>query len=180
MLASLTFCMNRCNPARGTIVAVLNEAFTLDSERHSSNNASVVSSNHTRRFYLRYGNLESIRLPDTNPTQTATARTTDSATFPWLPAAIKLGPNDYDMGQISEVVSDIDSQLRRGHFKQLSDALCTVPIDLVSTHLMVAVLRVMSPAKGEIPCWTSITSKVAADFRSRGLDATKKLRGLVY
>lgn len=103
----------------------------------------------------------------------------ESIGFPWLPEALALGPDNYTIEQLSQVVGDIDSKLNQHQYELLGAATELLPCDQLSPHLLVTVLRVMSPARFSIPRWTTLAKRVGASLAARGIDADKKLRGMI-
>ena len=96
----------------------------------------------------------------------------------WIARALELGPNQYDVDHLAEVVAATNQELREGRYQSLGHAIAGLPFGSISPHVISAVLRVMSPAKNLMPNWHVIIDDATASLSSRGLDARRLLRGL--
>lgn len=96
----------------------------------------------------------------------------------WLPRAIEIGPNNYDVDHLAEVVAAIDRELCGGRYSLLGRAIDGLPVELLSPHVLSTVLRVASAAKHLIPNWYNIVEDVHERLSMRGFDANRILRGL--
>jgi hypothetical protein len=97
----------------------------------------------------------------------------------WLGEAVRRGPDAYDINELSNIVGAVEEQLRGGQFSLLGAAISGLPLDLLSAHVLVAILRVASPARERIPRWTTSIAGVEASLLARGLDAQRLLRGVL-
>jgi hypothetical protein len=93
-------------------------------------------------------------------------------------AAIARGPNAYDLEEITLIVAAVEDELRKGHFALLGSTIAALPLDRLSSHVLVTILRVASSARDSIPRWNSMVLAVRATLIARNLNADKLLRGL--
>jgi hypothetical protein len=99
--------------------------------------------------------------------------------IPWLIAAIDIGPNNYDVSNLSEAIGHLDRLMAERRFDELCSAVEMLPFDCLSPHLIVTVIRVMAPARFQISRWTAILDRVRENLAGRGIDPNGPLRGLI-
>jgi hypothetical protein len=97
----------------------------------------------------------------------------------WLANAIAAGPETYKIEHLTEIVAALDDQLHAGHFDLIGDVLRAMPVDLLSVHTLVMVLRTTGTARHLIPRWQSSVAAVATSLDKRNLDSRRLLRGLI-
>jgi hypothetical protein len=96
----------------------------------------------------------------------------------WLPRALALGPAEFDVEHLADVVGATNKALREGRYESLGEAIAELPFDRLSPHVIATVLRVMSPAKESIGEWQAILREATVNLLLRRLDPQRLLRGL--
>lgn len=97
----------------------------------------------------------------------------------WLFEAMSHGPERSGTGQITKVVSGLNSLLKERKFDDLSMILLLIPTKQLSPELMLALLRVTFAVRTEVSSWYSMLTKVRNELEARNYPAKKMLAGLL-
>ena len=74
---------------------------------------------------------------------------------------------------------DINRLFREGRFNEVDRMLVFVNPELISTELLVGVLRLSYCAKHKLPGWDEALSKFSAEVETRGEEVEKIFEGLL-
>lgn len=90
--------------------------------------------------------------------------------FKSVDQAVRLGPNEYDMDNLVNLITDIDNALHNGQFVELQDYMLNIPKNLLSTQVLVTMLRSMCCARDKMPRWAELVQQVRDVLVSRNVD----------
>lgn len=96
----------------------------------------------------------------------------------WLSDAVVAGPDRYDIGVLTKIVSELESGMRAGNFELIGGLLRKLPYEALSPQVVVTVLRTTFSARAYIPRWTQAREAARQALSRRGLNSERILRGL--